>query len=1023
MSAPDPELESDAAPVGRRDLLGGLKRLWAVSARDGDEASPRSGWARVRRRLAQPRLWIIAAGVLALYAALGFLAAPPLIKGRLIEEIETRYGRQARIERVAVNPFTLTLDVRGLHMPDADGADAFSVALLRLNLSISSLWRGGLAFDQIRIEAPRVRLERRADGAVNLSDFAPPPSDDPAEPMRLWVRRFEVSDGRVDYADRARAQPFTKRLAPIAFTLTDFATAGEGNSFNLSASGDRGERIAWRGTFSLEPFASDGAFDLAALDLASLAEWAGEALPFAITSGALDASGTYAFNLAGAEPSVRANAGRAALRGMALRAAGEEADWVRLESGEAADVRLDLAARSVTIGNVALAAPYVFLAVERDGTLNLARLAPAPAQTMPAQTMPAQASGAAPLSAAEAPWRVSALHIQVVNGQAEIEERSQATPVRYALAGLALTVEGFALPAQAPAAIDLQTQVNSSGRLSARGAVALDPMSADLAVNAEAIDLSPLQPYLDAATGIRIVTGAASADGQATFSEARGLRFRGDARIEGVRTIDVAMRQDFLRWRSLAASGVDFRSEPFSLRVRRIALREPYARVVIGPDRSVNIAAALQPPSAPRAAAATPTVDVPPPPQQQQALPIEIGVVRIDSGSMNFADYSTRPNFEVALQQLAGDVRGLSGNASARADVALEGLVDRYAPATINGQVNYFAAQAYTDIAMNFRNIEMTTLTPYSGRFAGYEVRRGKLNVELRYRIENQRLNAEHHIVIDNLQLGERVESEEAVRLPVRLAVALLMDSNGVIDIDLPVSGSLDDPRFRMGPIIGRVIMNLLTRIITSPFALLGALVGGGEEMQFVDFAPGQAALDETARANLANMRRAMLERPGISLDVPLAFDPARDRAGIQAARVEAMAAEEMAERLGRRAEAPGAVEAALADPDERQEALERVYRRLYERRPEIPDRPAPADGEERIDETAHKIAWLEEQTRARIDVTDADLADLGRARAAAVQDALLEGAEIDPGRVFIIAQTEVVESDGPVRMRLDVTR
>ena len=210
--------------------------------------------------------------------------------------------------------------------------------------------------------------------------------------------------------------------------------------------------------------------------------------------------------------------------------------------------------------------------------------------------------------------------------------------------------------------------------------------------------------------------------------------------------------------------------------------------------------------------------------------------MRITDGSTNFADFSVQPNFAAGILALNGTVTGLSSDPNSRAEVKLAGNVDRFAPVDISGRVNLLSAAVFTDITMNFRNMELTAFNPYSGKYAGYNISKGKLTTELRYKIENRKLDAQHHIVLDQLEFGAATESKDAVPLPVRLAASLLKDRNGVIDLNLPVTGSLDDPQFRVGPIIWQAFVGLLTKIVTAPFALLGSLFGSGEELAYVDF-------------------------------------------------------------------------------------------------------------------------------------------------------------------------------------------
>ena len=198
------------------------------------------------------------------------------------------------------------------------------------------------------------------------------------------------------------------------------------------------------------------------------------------------------------------------------------------------------------------------------------------------------------------------------------------------------------------------------------------------------------------------------------------------------------------------------------------------------------------------------------------------------------------PNFSAGHSESEWDAcSACPQSPSSRAKVDLHGSVDEFSPVSINGEVNFLSAALYTDLAMSFRNIELSIFNPYSGKFAGYNISKGKLTTELHYKVDGRKLDAQHHIVIDQLEFGDKTASKDAVSLPIKLAVALLKDRNGVIDLNLPVSGSLDDPKFRLGPIIWKVFVNILEKAVTAPFALLGALFGGGPDLQFIDFHPG----------------------------------------------------------------------------------------------------------------------------------------------------------------------------------------
>jgi hypothetical protein len=506
-------------------------------------------------------------------------------------------------------------------------------------------------------------------------------------------------------------------------------------------------------------------------------------------------------------------------------------------------------------------------------------------------------------------------------------------------------------------------------------------------------------------------------------------------------------------------SGIEYRSQPAKLRIKSVDARELYARVIIAANQVLNITEVLTPPSAHSAAARASNSEPPPqaPPassakpkaspsgatQQHlaktdtpeskqaaggEAMAMSIGTVRVVDGSAHFADYSVQPNYAVAIQGLNGSVAGLSSDPASRAKVKLEGKVDRYAPVNIEGTVNLLSATAFTDIKMSFKGVEMSSVTPYSGRFAGYKIDKGKLSADLSYHVENRQLKADHHIVIHQLQLGEKVDSPEATKLPLKLAIALLKDRNGVIDLGLPVTGSLDDPQFKLGPLIWKVVVNLVTKAVTAPFAMLGSLFGGGEQMNLIDFKPGSATLEPGEQQKLASVAKALKARPQLELDVPTSFSPELDRPVLAQQELQNQLTalqqkEASSHKHSKQAGEPDAA-AALADPAEHFGLLAAEFRAELGKDAPLPDSAVAVEaakkkkGEAPAFEPA--IADLEKALLARATVSDSELENLGKKRAHAIQDALLGGdSGIDPARVFLVNAPPKTDTKDAVRIAL----
>src|SRR4029077_4610988 len=278
--------------------------------------------------------------------------------------------------------------------------------------------------------------------------------------------------------------------------------------------------------------------------------------------------------------------------------------------------------------------------------------------------------------------------------------------------------------------------------------------------------------------------------------------------------------------------------------IARARLSRPAGHIAILPDRSFNFAALMTPPS---------TNAAPPPPAAAKpALPVRLKRLDIDSGSVDFADFSIDPDFQAPIDALRGTITNIGTAPDAIATIDLKGqVIDQFSPVTVTGTANLLGYDRNTNIKLAFRNIELPIFNPYSGHYAGYAIAKGKLSTEFTYKIVNRALNADHHVTIDQLEWGNATDSKERVTWPIRLATALLKDRNGVIDLDVPVAGSLDDPTFRFGPLIWKILGEILEKIVNEPFSPIGSLVSGADKAQFVDFAPGSSALPAGAADSL----------------------------------------------------------------------------------------------------------------------------------------------------------------------------
>jgi hypothetical protein len=999
----------------------------------------------------------IAVVLLGAYAAAGFLAVPYYARRSLQDFVRQHYGRAIVMGEIRFNPFTLALDVRGFSLPDADGQPLLSFSRLHVGLQLASLWRFAPSFGEIILEQPYVRAAVRADGALNLADLGkgfpsapakPPPK---SEPMRLFIRRLAVISGTVAFEDQDRTRPFHAEFKPIAFELRDFSTtARTGNGYTLNAASPEGERLIWSGTLRLEPVSSHGVFEVADLQARTLWRYLRESLSFEMASGVIGIKGDYDLASQGGPLGLKLNVRNILVTKLGLKPNGAAENCIDLGRIEIADTRLDLSRHSVDIAKVQVSGGDVKAWMSEQGRLNLLDLVAAPAAPAAPGKAPAQA-GAPTAAAAPAvatppastgagtpAWTVSVPDIAIAAVKVSAEDRQIKPAAALVLDPLNVQVAGFNTSPDDTLDLTLDSGVNSSGKINAKARVTAKSGAVSAHVEAADLGLPALQPYIAQYTSMTLLKGTLGAKLDIERGADGSLAVKGKTRVAGLSTVDNALKQDFVKWKELLIADLSYHSKPAGLRIGTVTALEPYVRMVIAPDRTVNIKNVLSPPGAapgtppatdkPAAAdtsgrrAAAPVQTAAPAAGAATPFPVAVGTVRFINGSADYSDLWIKPSFAVGIQTLEGTVSGLSSDPKSRAKVELNGKVDRYSPVHIGGQINVLSAQLYTDVTMSMKDLDLTIVNPYSGHFAGYKIDKGKLSVDVSYKVEQRQLAAQQHFVVDELQLGDRVESPDAVHLPLKIAVALLKDRNGVIDINLPMNGSLDDPTFSIGPIIWKAFINLIVKAATAPFALLGHLFGGGEHLNIVEFAAGSADLDPPAREQLASLVKALKERPQLKLDVPIVFSPGVDRPQMAAARLrQELLARAQNTHQGKKH--PDAGELALADPDRHFHLLLDQYQADLGKEAQLPPSAAALQAAKAKETPAYEaaIADLNAALINHIEVPDADLEALGKQRAQAIQDALLSDGQVDATRVFIVNAPPKPDSGDRVKVELAV--
>jgi hypothetical protein len=652
---------------------------------------------------------------------------------------------------------------------------------------------------------------------------------------------------------------------------------------------------------------------------------------------------------------------------------------------------IDLLKRHATVRTVRVEAPEVDITRLKDGRLNLlaaVRAAPAaPTATAPAA---AQADSDAPS------FTFSVAEIALANGKVRFADQTPDKPVRFALDNVMLNVSALGNAPESKAAVKLGWNTEARGKLAYDGSLQLVPLRTEGQLDVAGLRLGAFAPYIEQLLNVAITGGAFSTKGRLSLDvpEGKPLRaaYRADASVANFGSLDKPTSQELLRWKWLAATGIDFELEPLKVAVGQVTLSDFYSRLIVNADGTLNLQTLLKQTDAGGAgpaatgkpsAAATPAG---PPPN------IRLRKIVLRNGGVNFSDFFVKPNYTVMLTGVGGSVTEMTPDKAG--DVELRGRIHETAPLEVAGRINPLSKDLFVDLKASARDIELSPLTPYAVKYAGYGIEKGKLSLKLSYLIENRKLAAENSIYLDQLTFGERVESPSATQLPVLLAVALLKDKNGVIDIKLPISGSLDDPEFSLGGIILKVFVNLIVKAVSAPFALLGSMFGGGEELAFLEFAPGSAALDAEDEEKLKSLAKALEERPGLKLDASGRVEPDADRDALKRTAVDRQIKAAKLKDTGGKAADAASLDEVTIDPKEYEKYLTAAYRAAKFERPRntigmLKDLPVPE---------------MEQLMLANAQASDEDLRLLAGARAQAAKTWLVETGKVAAERVFIVA-------------------
>lgn len=943
------------------------------------------------------------------------------------------------------------------------GKDLLSIDELYANLSIASVARRAPVISSVSLKAPALRLVRESEHRFNITDliedFMKRP-DDGSKTM-FSVSNIIVEGGRFEFVDQLKKsrQEISEIRLGIPF-IANFESTEEAWVEPHFGAKVNGAPLTLDGR--LRPFTSNREATLELklndIDLTRIDEYSPIPVGISLLSGYFDSDLLLTFTQVAGEPPSMVLTGRAALRKLEIRneavevpytarfdrldvklteinlngqkpshaglvltdaavaRKGEPEPVLSLPKLSVDEVAIDTMQQSVALGAITLDRFTASMRRETDGRLDLVKLfAPPPGKTAPdSVASPAKEE-------TSKPWTARLGSLNLVAAALRFEDRTLTRVAPMVVDPLDLTVNDIDFSGAVPLKLALKATVNQHGSLGTNGSLAWAPLAVDLAVDAKDVDLVALQGWGGDRLNALLTRGAASFQGKIKADgEPLKVVLSGESRFTNFNILDKINARDLLRWRSLDINGIEFVSEPMRVNVASIAIADFFAYVILSPEGQLNLkdivrqddsggssakaasgisSVDAQKPTSVASPVAT-TADSSPAPAGKP-VPVRIGRVVMQGGNVNFNDQFIKPNYRANLTGLAGRVGPLDPKKPGEIDI--RGTVDKTAPLKIAGKVDTMGSELYLDITATAKGIDMPGFSPYSGKYVGYAIEKGKLSVDIHYHVEKGELRAENNVFLDQLTLGEKIESPDALSIPVHLALALLKNRHGEIDVHLPISGSINDPEFSIGGLIVKVILNLLTKAATAPFALLGSLLGDGEELSEINFLPGQAKIVPEAEKRLQALSKALTDRPALKLEIMGRADPEHDPEALKRTMLERKVKAQKVSENVKKGEAGGSLEDVELKPEEYAKYLTLAYKE------EKFVKPKNVVGLTK----SLPVPEMEQLMLANISAGDSEMRELAESRAMAARDWLVEQGGVPGDRVFVLDSKIEAEAGG----------
>ena len=868
---------------------------------------------------------------------------------------------------------------------------------------------------RISIREPEFLLRRSSNGDIlplallqKNTEPAPvkPRSPDKESAFKLVVDEIALNGGTLAFEDQSNAEPFQTTLKPITIKVEGLSTQKDAEaSYDITMQTEAHESIAMNGSLSLNPLAVDLQIDLKDLQVPRFSPYYSEVVTIQVMEGDLDLAVDLNYSRTDDGEIIKADNITARLDSLVINHK-DDKKLLAIPLLAVKETSLDLEARQITIGDFSSSDGKLHLVRQKDGIVIINEL------LKPRETQKKKPDAAE--TDASSPWFVTLKKGVITQYSIVLQDYTFAEPTSVLFDKLNFNAENISTIKNSKGAVNLGLRVDKKGIVSINGPITITPLSASLALNVADLQVRNLQPYFEDKVTLSNSSGAASLNGQLVVSTGKGkeisTQFRGNGGVADFSSYDPIAGEEFLKWKNLRFEGMEYDSGNFAFRIKEIGWHDFYNKIIVFDNGALNLKAVMKDAGEPEAEIEEKSAP-PEATKKDKTLLVEIDTLSLENGQFEFLDKNITPHYASSLSELSGTITGLSSKPDFMAAVNISGKLDQHAPLKITGRVNPLGEELFADLTIDFSDIELSPTSPYTGKFIGYTVGKGKLSLELQYLVENKKITGKNKAFLDQFTLAETVESPDAVNLPINLAIALLKNRKGEITLNIPVKGDLNDPEFSIGGTVLKAIINLIAKAATSPFALLGALIPEGEDLQYVNFAPGSSRIEEEFTKRLEPIAKALFDRPGLKMDIKGGVNADEERPVLHEKQFEQLLKNEKFKELPKRKETVPTLDEIAIEPEEYETFIKKAYKAADFEKPKnvlgLNKRLPPEE--------------MEKLLRDNIIITEDDLRLLAIQRANSVKSFLVSAGPVEPERLFIIEPEIAAEESTAPRVEMAI--